>query len=227
MKKLFLVANWKEHKSSLEVHQFMISFLRAELIQYMVGQKDQKKIIICPPTVLLSQMSSLIREYNPKINIELGAQDISQFDEGAHTGEDSARQLSEFVKYAIVGHSERRKEFFETDEILKNKVFAARASHIAPIFCVQGKETYVPEEVTMVAFEPLDAIGSGTPDTPSHANEVAKFFKEEKNIHYVLYGGSVTSKNVLSYTSQKYIDGVLVGGASLDPLEFSKIIQNA
>lgn len=226
MKKLFLVANWKEHKSSLEVHQFMISFLGNEFLNHAVSNTE-KKIIICPPAIFLSQIHTLIGEYNLQIKLDLGAQNISQFDQGAHTGEESARQLSEFVKYAIVGHSERRKEFFETDEILKNKVHTAIASHINPIFCVQGKDTYVPEEVTIVAFEPLDAIGSGTPDTPSHANEVAKFFKEEKNVHYVLYGGSVTSKNVLTYTSQEYIDGVLVGGASLDPLEFSRIIQNA
>ncbi|MBI5044902.1 MAG: triosephosphate isomerase [Candidatus Levybacteria bacterium] len=228
MKKLFLVANWKEHKTLSEAHQFMISFLGNDLLSYLAKNVSvDRKIILCPSFILLPELAGLLHEFHLSGKIKLGAQNISPYPDGPHTGEVSARQIAEFASYVIIGHSERRREYNESDEILEKKVSAALEQNITPIFCVSDKDEFIPSGVTLVAYEPVDAIGTGSPDDPKSAQAVASYIKEKKHIHYVLYGGSVTSRNVDLYIQQPDIDGVLVGGASLDPVEFSQIIQNA
>jgi triosephosphate isomerase len=231
MKKLFLVGNWKSHKTVQEAHTFMIAFLNSPFIEWLhtnAESKDKsKRIIICPPILLIPELARMLEHMDAKIPIDLGTQDISPFSVGTHTGEVAASEVVGLAKYVIVGHSERRKEFGETDELVSQKVRAARESGLEPILCVQGKDTPIPDDITFVAYEPIDAIGSGHPDDPAHAESVAEFLKEEKHIPFVLYGGSVTAENVASYTTQSHIDGVLVGGASLDPVSFSEIIQRA
>ncbi len=231
MKKLFLVANWKSNKTLSEAHIWMQDFLSQGFASYMhvvaKHEPTDKRIVICPPFTLLSSMHDLVESSPLSLPIKLGAQNVSPFDEGAHTGEEPARILHEFVSYVLIGHSERRKQFHETDELLERKVKAAREHQIEPIFCVQGIETFVPDGVHIVAYEPSSAIGSGHPEEAKSANLVGKFFKEQRDIPYVLYGGSVTADNVHEFTTQAYLDGVLVGSASLDAKEFSKIIQKA
>jgi triosephosphate isomerase len=231
MKKLFLVGNWKSHKTLQEAHTFMIAFLNSSFIEWLHTNTEKKgeskRIIICPPIFLIPELEKMLEQIQVKIPIDLGVQDISPFPDGPHTGEIAASEIVGLAKYVIIGHSERRKEFGETDELVFQKVKAARESGLEPIFCVQGKDTPVPEDIKIVAYEPIDAIGSGHPDDPQHAESVAAFFKEEKHIPFVLYGGSVTVENVSLYTEKPHIDGVLVGGASLDPVSFSEIIQRA
>src|SRR5690606_18763879 len=101
------------------------------------------------------------------------------------------------------------------------------AAGLMVIFCVQGKETVVPEGVNIVAYEPIFAIGSGTPDTPENAEDVSFFLKQEKGASVVLYGGSVKPDNIASFMSQPSIDGALIGGASLDADSFLSLIRNA
>ncbi|MBI3070091.1 MAG: triosephosphate isomerase [Candidatus Levybacteria bacterium] len=99
---------------------------------------------------------------------------------------------------------------------------------LTPIFCIQNEDTFIPEGVKIVAYEPVEAIGTGNPDTPENAEKVARVIKNtHKDVMYVLYGGSVTSANISGFTKMPSIDGALVGGASLDAKEFTKIIQNA
>lgn len=184
-----------------------------------------KEIIICPPFTALPILKSLI--INHKSSIKLGAQDISPFEEGAYTGEVSALLLKEFAEFVLIGHSERRKNFMESDEMLFKKVELANKYGLNPIFCVQGKETQTPSNINIIAYEPIDAIGTGYPDTPENAENVASFLKKDYNAQHVLYGGSVTSKNVKDFTQMSNIDGVLIGGASLDAQEFYTIIKNA
>lgn len=234
MKKLFLVANWKSNKTIAEAHSFMISFLSHELVTSLQATQkkgqDNRQIILCPPFTLLPDMSHMLSQISPTLPIELGAQDVSPFGQGPHTGEESAEQLSELVTYVIIGHSERREDFRESDELLAQKVQAAKLFGLEPIFCVQSKEAKIPEDVRIIAYEPPDAISTGDVGQallPERAQEVAYQLKHQHHIPYILYGGSVNPENVRSYTSQSSIDGVLVGGASLDPVVFSQIIQLA
>jgi len=230
MKKLFLIANWKSHKTVSEAHTFMISLLNEELITWLHAharnEKTTKQVVICPPFTLLPELEKLLSQH-PTVPIKLGAQDVSPFEEGPFTGEEAASQIAQFAQFVIVGHSERRQDFGETDEIVAQKVQAARKYSLEPIVCVQGKETPIPDNVHIVAYEPLDAIGTGNAALPEVAEETALYFKHKYHVPYVLYGGSVTPENVKSYTTQPAIDGVLVGGASLDPEQFSLIIQRA
>lgn len=219
MKKIFIVANWKSNFTSIEANSWLQGFKN-----YDLGITN-KEIIICPPFTLLSGIESRIK--NQELRIKLGVQDVSPFDEGAYTGEVSAKQIKEFADYVIIGHSERRQNFNEQDEVLFKKIDRARANNLIPIFCVQGKETKVPQDIDIIAYEPTDAIGTGNPDTPENAESVASFFKANFKAASVLYGGSVNSANVASFTKMPDIDGVLVGKASLDVKEFYKIIHNA
>ena len=184
-----------------------------------------KEIIICPSFTLLPNLKSYILDH--KSAAKVGGQNISPFDEGAYTGEVNGREIKEFADYVIVGHSERRMNFSEDFGMLEKKVALAKKYNLTPIFCVQGKETQVPEGIEIIAYEPIDAIGTGHPDTPKNADDVASFFKINQKGKYVLYGGSVTSNNVQGFTQMANLDGVLVGKGSLDPLEFLQIIKNA
>lgn len=218
MKHLFIVANWKSNKTAKEAEDWLNELKNANV------DVVNKETIICPPFIPLYKLNSVIKELN--LPIKLGAQDISPFDEGAYTGEVNGKQIKEFTDYVIIGHSERRQNFKETDEMLIKKVQMAQKYLLTPIFCIQDQDTFVPEGVKIVAYEPVAAIGTGNPDTPENAEKVAKAVKE-KGVQFVLYGGSVNTQNVSSFTSMESIGGVLVGNASLDAKEFAKIIQNA
>ena len=187
---------------------------------------NYQEVIVCPSYTLLPILKSYI--LNHKSKIELGAQDISAYPQGAYTGEVNGKQIAEFAKYVLIGHSERREYFKETEDMVAKKVHMALKNNIKPIVCVENEETPIPLGVALVAYEPVGAIGSGNADTPDNAESVAKAIKEtHKQVMGVLYGGSVTAENVKSFTAQEHIDGVLVGKASLDPQVFSRIIQNA
>ncbi len=219
MKKTFIIANWKSNKTGLEANSWLQAISN---FQFPIFNKE---IIICPPFTLFSEVGSGIKHYD--LGFKLGAQDISQFDGGAYTGEINGKQIKEFAEFVLIGHSERRKNFLESDEMLFKKVELAKQYGLIPIFCVQGKDTKVPKDVKIAAYEPIDAIGTGHPDIPENAEDVASFFKKDYDVTHVLYGGSVTSKNVKEFTQMPNIDGVLIGGASLDAQEFYTIIQNA
>ncbi len=221
MKKLFIVANWKSHKTTDEAIAWLQQF--SSLTEHL---STEKEIIICPSFPLLPAMHAFIQDNT--LPIKLGAQDVSPFGEGPYTGAVNAKQIKEFAEYVIIGHSERRNSFSETDEILDQKVQQACSVGLTPIFCIQSKNTLIPDGVTMVAFEPIEAIGTGHPDTPEDASQVAEEVKESHpSIQVVLYGGSVVAGNVKNFTNMQYIDGSLVGGASLDATKFREIITNS
>lgn len=222
MKKQFIVGNWKSNKTVEETQEWFTDFV---LALHEVGHNTEKTIVLCAPFPLLPLCKQKIGENH--ISLFLGAQDVSPFGDGAYTGAVDAHLLKDFVQYTIIGHSERRKYFFETEEILEKKVAMAKAYGIEPIYCVSEKDMAIPSGVNIVAFEPLTAIGSGHPDSPENAGEVARFLKEKNSVSYVLYGGSVTAANVHEFTQQASIDGVLPGGASLSPSEFASLIHHA
>lgn len=181
-------------------------------------------IVICPPHPFL--LSTYRKVKSDNLKIQVGSQDISKFEQGPYTGEFAASQIAALCAYAIIGHSERRQNFGEDDETLAKKVENVKAAQIEPIFCVQAADTAVPDGVSIVAYEPVFAIGTGNPDTPENARVTAQKIKANGQ-YVVLYGGSVTAKNIASYLEKGTIDGVLVGSASLDPWEFGQIIESA
>lgn len=157
--------------------------------------------------------------------MKLGSQDISKFESGAYTGEVTANQIANLVEYAIIGHSERRKNLKEDDKSLAEKVLKAKSANIEPIYCVQNEQTPIPEKVAIVAYEPVFAIGTGNPDTPENIEKIAGVIKNT-GIELVLYGGSVDANNVKSFVTNQSVDGVLVGATnSLDPHKFVAIID--
>lgn len=210
MKKLFIAGNWKSNKTSEEARSW------AEQVRIL---ESDATIVVCVPFTLLPLMKSDA--------FKLAAQDISPFPEGAYTGEVSARQIKEFADWVIIGHSERRKYFGETDEILFKKVEMAKSAGLQVIYCVPDDKTSVPTNVDVVVYEPVWAIGTGKTDTPDNANAVVASIKSKTNVKICIYGGSVTSENIKSFVTTKFIDGVLPGGASLDPGKFSLLIKEA
>ena len=223
MKKLFIIANWKSNKTIQEAEKWLHDF--AEILKSDNPNIENKEIIVCSSFTLFEHVNYC--SANLKLPIKFGAQNISPFDKGAYTGEVFGAQIKEFAQYVIIGHSERRQNFFENNEMLFKKVLMAKKYNLIPIFCIQNEETSVPEGIDIIAYEPPTAIGTGNPDTPENAQRVARLVSERTKAQHVLYGGSVTSSNVRTFTDTPNINGLLVGGASLDPLEFLEIIKNA
>ncbi len=222
MKKLFIIANWKSNKTIEETEKWFHDFsnkLNSEALDL-----SNIEIIVCPSFISLEHAKYC--NENLKLPVKLGAQNISLFDKGAYTGEVYGGQIREACDYVIIGHSERRVNFKETDEELSKKVLIAKQYNLTPIFCVQSENTPVPSDIEVVAYEPIFAIGTGNPDTPDNAQNVANIIKKKSKCPFVLYGGSVTPQNVKSFSSMEDLNGFLVGGASLDPLEFLQIIKN-
>lgn len=220
MSSVLIVANLKSYKNESEAKTWIDEFNKQ---WQTLGNLDQKEVVICPSFTLLSLFAS---SFNGT-EIKVGAQNLSPFDEGAYTGEVNAKQIKDFASFVIIGHSERRNSFAETEEQVEQKAKLAEKYGLISILCVQSKDTRVPEGINIIAYEPTFAIGSGNPDSPENAEGVAKDFLSKNPNYQVLYGGSVTSENVASFTKTESIKGILVGGASLDPLEFIKIIENA
>lgn len=221
MSKLF-VANWKSNKTLEEVRQWMDDF-KVEL-------NDDQEIVIAPPYPFLSLVADKIKDLP---GVSLAVQNLSSFPAGSYTGEVCVRNLEGLgVKYAIVGHSERRRYLKESHQDVANKVSQALNNGITPIVCID--QDYMEDQAQLiesdllsqcvVAYEPLVAIGTGE-NAP--VKEVAKVVKEIKEVFGevpVLYGGSVSPDNVILYL--EITDGVLVGGASLDVGVFAELIQS-
>lgn len=222
MKKTFIIANWKSNKTIYEADRWFQGLKIKDL------RLTNKEIVICPSFTALPILKSLI--VNHKSSIKLGAQDVSPFEEGAYTGEVSAKQIKEFADYVLIGHSERRKNFLESDKMINQKIDQAVHFGLTPILCISSIEQIQncnSKFKIIIVYEPLFAIGSGQADTAENANSMAKKIREDLGLMTVLYGGSVTSKNVKEFTQMSNIDGVLVGGASLDAQQFYAIMQNA
>jgi len=210
-KQLYLVANWKSHKTWSEAKEFMQNY----------ESNSEHRVVICPPMAYIFPLKEMIASKG----LVIGAQDISNYPFGGYTGAVCAEMLKGVAEYIIVGHSERRKYFHETNEMVANKVRETIQAEITPILCVD--EPYLESQLAffgadefkkmMIAYEPLAAIGSGQPEVPEQAEKVAKrIIQLAQEDVLVIYGGSVNQTNVKSYVDQEHISGVLVGGASLE-----------
>lgn len=222
MSKLFIVANLKSNKNENEAKTWLEAFKKITLSQEIISDKE---VIISPSFIHLNLFRDFILQNN--LPVKLAAQNSSLFGDGPYTGEVNAKQIKDYADYVLVGHSERRSNFNESEELFFKKTDIAIAQGLNCIYCVQGKDSKIPAGIKLIAYEPVFAIGSGNPDTPENADTIAKNYLDINNSYLVLYGGSVTSQNVASFTKKENIKGVLVGGASLDPEEFIKIIENA
>lgn len=224
--KKFFVANWKENKTYEEGITFFCEFLKL-LTDVPFADRE---VVFCPSYLFLVPFKKELSLYKGNIPVRLGSQDVSQFEQGSHTGEVSARLLRDFVDFAIIGHSERRKYFSETDEKINAKVHYCQAVGIAPIVCVSREEEVAALTVDtskryLLAFEPPDAIGSGHPESV----KVVEDFRDSlgsalANGAGFLYGGSVDEHDVKSFLGVSAIDGVLIGTASLKLESLFKIV---
>ena len=224
--KSLIVANWKCNPTTLaEAKQIFSSIKR--------GIKNLKdaEVVICPPFPYLSIMQT------PGV-CKLGGQNCFWEEKGAFTGEISPVMLKDLgCQYVIVGHSERRKYFQETDEVINKKIKAALGQDLNVILCV-GKVSQIKKAIKglskkqfknlVLAYEPVFAIGTGKSCSIEKARKMRALIKEtlKANIK-ILYGGSVNSKNAFGYLKEAGMSGLLVGGASLDPKKFVKIIKSA
>ncbi len=222
MKSLFIAGNWKSNKTAHEAIEWVSLFHRE-----FAGKQFPTGLtaVICAPFTALASLNDALK--NTKLPLGLGAQDVSAYDDGAYTGEVSARQVGEFAQWVIIGHSERRHHQRETDDELAQKVGKAKAADLHVIYCVPDAQTVVPAGVDVVAYEPVWAIGTGKADTPDNANGVCGQIQASTHAPLVIYGGSVTDQNVVSFVSMPHIDGVLPGAASLDARTFFRLLMVA
>lgn len=217
-KNLWVIANWKSNKTISEALDWVSK------VGPQIPKKDNLKVVVCPTFSVISEVKKAVTVGNYPLMV--GSQDLSPYDAGAYTGEESASLLKELVGLSILGHSERRQNFSESDEMVAKKVTQALKDNIIPLVCVQGPDIPIPGGCQLVAYEPVWAIGTGKPDTPENANDVAAKLKQKYREELeVIYGGSVTSQNVKEFIMQENISGVLPGKASLDPQEFISIVK--
>ena len=223
----------------------------ASALRDALGEVADAEVVLCPPFVSLVGVAETVRGTSLKV----GAQDMHYEDKGAFTGAVSAPMLQGLCQYVILGHSERRREFGETDEMVNRKVRKVLEAGLRPILCVgevleqrqQGREYAVVSASLMaclegvasatglvVAYEPVWAIGTGVAATAEEVQVMAslirqllgrQFGEEEAAIVPVLYGGSVTPENIQEFVALAEIDGALVGGASLDADGFAEIVR--
>ncbi|MFJ8246193.1 triose-phosphate isomerase [Peribacillus asahii] len=248
MRKPIIAGNWKMHKTLLEATSFV------KEIGQQVPASNEVDTVVCAPALFLGQLV----QASEKTDVKIGAQNMHFEESGAFTGEISPVALADLdVAYVILGHSERRELFNETDEAVNKKVHAAFKHGLTPIVCcgetleqreagqtfdfVGGQiekalEGLTEEQVkqTVIAYEPIWAIGTGKSSSAEDANEVCAHIRavvakqttqstaEEVRIQY---GGSVKPENIKEYMAQPDIDGALVGGASLKTASFLQLLE--
>lgn len=211
----YLIANWKANKNLEEAVQWVDFILNSNT------QVSQLKVVICPPFPLIYPLKEKIK--NSSL-IELGSQDISAFESGNYTGEVTAKSLQGLIRYALVGHSERRSNFKESDQMIQKKIINAKKYGIEPILCIRGEQDVIPDETRMVVYEPVYSIGTGNNEQPAKVIETLEKLKLDSSVTF-FYGGSVNINNIGSYLATSRFDGFLVGTASLDPAEFLDLIR--
>src|SRR3989344_747366 len=225
----YFVANWKANKD-LEEAETWINILDNKLLFDSKIQSqllaDQLKIIIAPPFPFLPYFLNLISQFKKQHpyykNINLASQDVSQFNEGSYTGEVTAKTLEGLVNYVIIGHSERRTLFNETNEIIRKKVEMAKKYNIEPVLCVRNKEDIATRKVNFITYEPVQAIGTGNNESLDNILKVKKELNLSEKTSF-FYGGSVNQANIKTYLTSDEIKGFIVGTASLNPEDFFNI----
>lgn len=223
MKQILIAGNWKSNKTEDETKEWLEQW--SQSFSTFHGKNEHITIVICAPTTVLHVLKEGVKTRD--LPIRVGAQNVSAFADGAFTGEVSARMVKELADWVIIGHSERRTYQRETNEDLSAKVANAKNVGLRVIYCVPDSTEVIPHAVDVVAYEPIWAIGTGKTDTPENANSVCAEIKKKTGISSVIYGGSINATNVKQFISMNAIDGVLPGGASLDPQVFFRLVTAA
>lgn len=244
MRRPLVIGNWKmngSRGSAIELAQSISTHFSVTRVE----------CVVCPPDIFLADVALALGNSG----VLLGAQNVSQFDQGAYTGDVSASMLQEFsCSYVLVGHSERRAYYGETSQQVAAKFIVAQSKGLTPVLCIG--ETLVDRQAgrtleviaeqldavvetagldalssAVVAYEPVWAIGTGEVASPAQAQEILAFIRarlgEKASEMRLLYGGSVSPENAAQLFDQQDIDGALVGGASLKPEQFMAICQIA
>jgi len=244
-----IAGNWKMYKTKDDAIEFIYA------VNLSVPDKEIVESVICAPAIFLRDLVKREGE-----NIRIGGQNMHYANEGAYTGEISAAMLKSYgVDYVIVGHSERRAYFNESDETVNLKLISSVNNDLTPIVCVgesldireEGTtDSFVEKQIqkaylnvtakdalkTVIAYEPIWAIGTGVTATPDQANDTIQTIRKVIETLYgqlvsqqirILYGGSVNTKNVDQLLAMSDIDGALVGGASLDPKSYLTLVDSA
>lgn len=251
MKKI-IIANWKMNPNSLKEAKDIFEGIKSGVPAFAKGSSEAMEVVVCPPFLYLKDLWDVRHPTGMSdILVSLGAQNLFYEEKGAYTGEISASMLKDLgCEYVIIGHSERRKYFDETDETVNKKIKSAIKAGLKPIFCVgeteeqrnSGKAEEVVErqikiglagienwklkiENLIVAYEPVWAIGTGNACGVEDAKKMREFIEKKIKNTSIVYGGSVNSQNASDYVKKAGYNGFLVGGASLKPDEFIKIIN--
>ena len=236
---MLIAGNWKMYKTQAEAQEFLHGFLHQ-----IDGTPEDREIVLCAPFTTLSTLSRNLHG----TRVRVGAQNVHWETSGAYTGEISAPMLTETgVRYVVIGHSERRQYFGETDATVNLRLKAAQEHGLMPILCVgetkQQRDAGETENLIcsqlekdlldvdqanlVIAYEPIWAIGTGDTCDAKEANRIIGLIRsklDNKNVS-IQYGGSVKASNVDEIMAQPEIDGALVGGASLTPEEFARIVN--
>ena len=239
MRKIVIAGNWKMYKTRAEALEFLQGFMSC-----LTETPEEREVVLCVPFTSLAVLSKNLHGSR----IRLGAQNVHWQESGAFTGEISGPMLSELgVRYVIVGHSERRQYFGETDETVNLRLKAAQKYDLIPILCVgetkqqrDAGETEahifsqlekdlvgVDQQKLVIAYEPIWAIGTGDTCETKEANRVIGLIRSKLTNPDVpiQYGGSVKPENIDEVMVMPEIDGVLVGGASLEARSFDRIVN--
>jgi len=225
----YLIANWKCYKTYAQAQDWLETFI-SETVDI---PSSNVEVIICPPLPFIPGLHRILSEANLALNVSLGAQSISSFDQGPYTGEVSAQMCRDWVSACLVGHSEERELRQLTDSQIIEKMRNIWYSRLLPIVCVSEFEQVLLiknaglEGPLVFAYEPLEAISKGGRFRPSEPSVVSEFIAGARDILEnttpILYGGSVNEGNAASLLVG--VDGLLVGQASLDPTKFVSILK--
>ena len=222
-----VLANWKSHKSLSEAEAWMKKFGQ------LYHPESGLEVIIAPSFPYLVPMGQMLQEFDADHHITLAAQDLSPFPFGPYTGAVAADMVSDLAGYAILGHSERRRYFHETNQEVANKLSEAVAAGMKPIVCVD--EPYARAQIAalnddelndlIIGYGPAEAIGGNIPQRPEEASSAMEKIQEIVPGKPILYGGSINKDNAADYLQIDGVTGLMVGTASLDPSEFADICK--
>ena len=225
-KKHYAIANWKSYKRFEDAKQWLDEFAR------IYSPVEGLEVIIAPTFLALEKLAEYIRKLDLQ-NVALAAQDVSPFPKGSYTGAIAADLLRDMAEYVIVGHSERKRYFHETNLDIGNKVLETVDAGLVPIVCID--KPFAMSQLTVLndidtddvilAYGPADALASRIPESPEKVGEAVEFISQVHSKWPIVYGGALQPENAAIYSNIKGVSGLFCGSASLEIANFTAIIK--